>query len=313
MYAHNCATNSVHESSQNKMGSGASKKIKGKDKQDQAVAAQPAGRSALGAFIERQDDLILQQMTLLRQMEAQRADVASFLHQNSTLPSTLGRSGNASEAQSCHVCSSLRKHIDALEGELKQGITNKISEGGHVFVMHGNIKDIVCDAWLLPTTTDLRVDGWNREGEELWVPPDAPNDWGTGLDSQTANKRRVMRWSGFHGHESGTPYLVLCSLTGDVLSKCNVQLSWYIAGKWLCLYPTLLFLQGGQCHADLDVYVRVCMCVCACVCVCTYARTCTDVRLCTCLCVRLRVYLFAYARVCRCRIVFASSRPGSQN
>lgn len=188
----------------------------------------PEASGDVRAFLARQDALIAQQKMLLSQMEQQRAEVAAVMQQaQNHPPPSLQAPVPAGKEHSCGECITLCQKIDTLQGELKQ-YQLKDSGGGHVFVMHGNIKDIVCDAWLLPTTTDLRVDGWSDDDE--WQAPEPPPDWGHGLGPGAVNKRRVIRWSGFKDQTSGTPYLVLCSLGDDVVNETNVDLSWYLEG-----------------------------------------------------------------------------------
>jgi len=47
---------------------------------------------------------------------------------------------------------------------------------GHVFVAHGDVTNIACDAWLLPTNRNLKVeDFWKFDAARI---PEKPERWG---------------------------------------------------------------------------------------------------------------------------------------
>jgi hypothetical protein len=98
--------------------------------------------------------------------------------------------------------------------------------GGHVFVLHGYLGKISCDAWLVPTDTNLRTDGWDLPPFDGLV---KPGNWGLGINDKS--EQRVMKY-GKNVCDQNTPWLVLCSLTdqeqrdSQLPNKCE----WYIEG-----------------------------------------------------------------------------------
>jgi hypothetical protein len=104
--------------------------------------------------------------------------------------------------------------------------------GGHVFVLHGCLGQISCDAWMLPTDMNLRTDGWDLPSNHKFV---KPCTWNLGIDDlQNESDQRVMKCE-IEGYSQNTPWLVLCSLTAKEQQENQLTVDWYIRGVRLFL------------------------------------------------------------------------------
>jgi hypothetical protein len=110
---------------------------------------------------------------------------------------------------------------------------------GHVFVINGNIEKISCDAWLLPTDVEFRVDGWEAH---------LGNDFGDncadmGKSSQIRSSRSVERIKKCISKTSGgnIPWLVICSLNEEqqIIWKQredpDAMVDWFLEGVQMFL------------------------------------------------------------------------------
>lgn len=56
-------------------------------------------------------------------------------------------------------------------------VSNSVAPG-HVFLLHGDVTNIACDVWLLPTNRNFKVeDFWKFDGNRK---PEPPPGWGKG-------------------------------------------------------------------------------------------------------------------------------------
>jgi hypothetical protein len=116
--------------------------------------------------------------------------------------------------------------------------------GGHVFVLHGYLGQISCDAWMLPTDTNLRIDGWDHPSIHKCV---KPCNWSLGIDDfPNKSDQRVLKCE-IEGCAQNTPWLVLCSLTDKEKQENQLSVDWYIEG-------VRLFLE--QVSRDLEAFAR---------------------------------------------------------
>jgi hypothetical protein len=73
--------------------------------------------------------------------------------------------------------------------------------GGHVFVLHGYLGRISCDAWMLPTDSNLRTDGWDLPIHNFVK----PCNWSLGIDDYpNKSDQRVMKCE-IEGCSQNTP------------------------------------------------------------------------------------------------------------
>ena len=116
--------------------------------------------------------------------------------------------------------------------------------GGHVFVLHGHLGKISCDAWLLPTDSNLRTDGWDLPTSDSLV---KPRNWSLGIGDSQDQCQRVMKY-GDGGGNQNTPWLVLCSLTDQEQRETQISVEWYIEGVRLFLERVSKDLGDSACN-----------------------------------------------------------------
>ena len=96
---------------------------------------------------------------------------------------------------------------------------------GHVFIVHGDLRRLACDAWLLPTDAALRVEdtwrGW-PERDPPRIDPGAPSEaWRQG-------RQRVQKLEGYDPRLP-QPWLV------NVSAKDTTPVSWFVEAAALFL------------------------------------------------------------------------------
>jgi len=95
----------------------------------------------------------------------------------------------------------------------------RVGDHGHVFVVHGDLRQVACDAWLLPCGHQARASRHWLEpfaGRELPPMPVPPPEW-------RAERSRVMKVSGWPA-DLPEPWLV------HVGGGQNAPVSWFMAG-----------------------------------------------------------------------------------
>src|SRR5947209_11288558 len=88
---------------------------------------------------------------------------------------------------------------------------------GHVFIVHGDLRRLACDAWLMPAGAQARP-------QEKWLLPSQPaHDWPEPPPGWQRGERRALRLEG--GPADGPqPWLV--NVEGDE----STPVDWYLEG-----------------------------------------------------------------------------------
>jgi SIR2-like domain len=98
------------------------------------------------------------------------------------------------------------------------------NERGHVFIVHGDLLKLCCDAWLLPTNRNLKVeDFWKVHPDRIPSADELPGNW-------SDRGARVVRAKERPRHHPGEAGLVayLTNVGGDVAGISQVE--WFLDG-----------------------------------------------------------------------------------